>query len=215
MKLTRDRRLYEISDLQRTPSFLQFTRVASRFTRSAGGLWNRRPNGNHHERSSPHYCAGRMQPHDKCVSILSTLVPHGTDSKHTAILSAHWLGTSLGPSSKRYRLLADILNDIALILDTISPAFSTLSLSSLFPGIAGLLHATRLGPMDLGYLRYVALGLSASCRALCGVVAGGSKAAISLHFASPLEGTGDIGDLNAKDASKETVLALFGMLVSR
>lgn len=134
-------------------------------------------------------------------------------SRMTTILSAHWLGTSLGPSSKRYRLLADILNDIALILDTISPAFSTLSLSSLFPGIAGLLHATRLGPMDLGYLRYVALGLSASCRALCGVVAGGSKAAISLHFASPLEGTGDIGDLNAKDASKETVLALFGMLV--
>ncbi len=34
-----------------------------------------------------------------------------------------------------------------------------------------------------------------------------------MHFASPLNGKGDIGDLNAKDSSKETVLALFGMLV--
>ena len=34
-----------------------------------------------------------------------------------------------------------------------------------------------------------------------------------MHFASPLNGKGDIGDLNAKDSRKETVLALFGMLV--
>lgn len=34
-----------------------------------------------------------------------------------------------------------------------------------------------------------------------------------MHFASPVNGKGDVGDLNAKDASKETVLALFGMLV--
>lgn len=36
-----------------------------------------------------------------------------------------------------------------------------------------------------------------------------------MHFATPLEGTGDVGDLNAKDSSKETVLALLGMLVRR
>ena len=46
-------------------------------------------------------------------------------------------------------------------------------------------------------------------------MAGGSKAAITLHFASPLHGKGDVGDLNAKDASKQTVLALSGMLVSK
>jgi len=34
-----------------------------------------------------------------------------------------------------------------------------------------------------------------------------------MHFATPLEGTGDVGDLNAKDSSKETVLGLLGMLV--
>ncbi|KAJ3505763.1 hypothetical protein NMY22_g17466 [Coprinellus aureogranulatus] len=113
-------------------------------------------------------------------------------SRMTTIISAHLLGTSLVPDAKRYRLLADILNDSALALDTISPLFNAYGL----PG-----------------LRIAALCLSASFRALCGIVAGGSKAAISMHFATPLSGKGDIGDLNAKDSSKETVLALFGMLL--
>ncbi len=53
-------------------------------------------------------------------------------------------------------------------------------------------------------------------RALCGFAAGGSKAALTMHFAQPANGSrqGDIGDLSAKDGSKETVLALVGMLVS-
>lgn len=64
-------------------------------------------------------------------------------------------------------------------------------------------------------LRGIALCFSGVCRALCGVVAGGSKAALTLHFAQPDNGaaTGDVGDISAKDGSKETVLALFGMLV--
>lgn len=71
--------------------------------------------------------------------------------------------------------------------------------------------ARRPGP-----LRAVALCLSGVFRAVCGVVAGGSKAALTLHFAQPAndKGTGDVGDLSAKDGSKETVLALLGMLVS-
>jgi len=111
---------------------------------------------------------------------------------HAAIVAAHILGSSLAPDAKKYRLLADMLNDAAVILDTLSPRFDTL----FFPG-----------------LRVAALCLSASFRSLCAISAGGSKASISLHFATPLKGTGDVGDLNAKDASKETVLALLGMLV--
>ena len=67
-----------------------------------------------------------------------------------------------------------------------------------------------------GPLRAVALCLSGVFRAVCGVVAGGSKAALTLHFAQPAndKGTGDVGDLSAKDCSKETVLALLVMLVS-
>jgi len=91
-----------------------------------------------------------------------------------------------------YRFLADIMNDLAVIIDVFSPV-----LGALFP-----------------WARVAALCASATLRALCGIVAGGSKAAISLHFATPSSGLGDLGDLNAKDSSKETVLALAGMLVS-
>jgi len=62
-------------------------------------------------------------------------------------------------------------------------------------------------------LRIVALCVSGSLRALCGIAAGGSKSALTLHFATPESGTGDLGELSAKDASKETVLSLFGMLL--
>jgi len=113
-------------------------------------------------------------------------------SRLTTILSAHFLGSSLYPEAKTYRLLADILNDTSVILDTISPLFASFSLPSL-----------RVG----------SLCLSAVFRSLCGISAGGSKAAITMHFATPVNGKGDVGDLNAKDASKETVLALFGMLL--
>uniref|UniRef100_A0A8H8CG70 Uncharacterized protein n=1 Tax=Psilocybe cubensis TaxID=181762 RepID=A0A8H8CG70_PSICU len=109
----------------------------------------------------------------------------------TTILSAHLIGSSLYPEAKTYRLLADVLNDTAVILDTLSPFFNTFSI----PG-----------------LRVASLCLSAIFKSLCSICAGGSKAAIAVHFATPISGKGDVGDLNAKDASKETVLALFGML---
>ncbi|KAJ3535658.1 hypothetical protein NM688_g6947 [Phlebia brevispora] len=92
-------------------------------------------------------------------------------SRVTTILSAYYLGTLLFPEAKTYRLLADILNDAALVLDTLSP-----HLASFF-----CLHGWCL--------------------------------LISRHRI-PADSTavGDIGDLSAKDGSKETVLALLGML---
>jgi len=111
----------------------------------------------------------------------------------TTILSAHFIGSALYPEAKTYRLLADILNDAAVILDTLSPFLNT------FKSIPGL--------------RVSALCLSAACKSLCAISAGGAKAAITIHFATPINGKGDVGDLNAKDASKETVLALLGMLL--
>ena len=50
-------------------------------------------------------------------------------------------------------------------------------------------------------------------RSLCSLVAGGSKAALTNHLASPLIGKGDVGEVSAKDASRETVVGLSGMLV--
>lgn len=127
---------------------------------------------------------------------------------HKAILAAYRIGSFLYPEAKTYRLLADILNDSAIILDTLSPLLSSESLSLPFVSVR------------VPGVRVVALCTSASLRALCGIAAGGSKAALTLHFATPHSinghnnGKGDVGDLNAKDASKETVLSLLGMLVS-
>lgn len=90
---------------------------------------------------------------------------------------------------------------MAIVLDVLSPQLD--KLAHTFTG------------RDFGSgIRITALCLSGSFRALCGIVAGGSKAAVAMHFASDsIIGSGDIGDLNAKDSSKETVLALVGLLV--
>ena len=99
------------------------------------------------------------------------------------ILFADRFGTSLEPECKMYRLLADILNDIAFILDCLSPAFPKA-------------------------IRVVILSFSSILRALCGVAAGSAKASLSAHFAR----WGNLGELNAKDSSQETVISLLGML---
>lgn len=110
------------------------------------------------------------------------------------------------PEAKAYRLVADVTNDIAIVLDLLSPQLSAYSLSLSPPFIV---HSPGSS------LRVAALCLSGAFRALCGVAAGGAKAAITLHFAQDGAVPGDVGDLSAKDGSKETVLALAGMLVSR
>lgn len=101
----------------------------------------------------------------------------------TTIMFAHRLGTSLEPECKMYRLLADIFNDSAMILECLSPAFAK--------------------PM-----RVSILATSSALKALCGVAAGSSKASLSAHFAR----WGNLGELNAKDSSQETIISLFGML---
>ncbi|KAF2872431.1 vitamin B6 photo-protection and homoeostasis-domain-containing protein, partial [Massariosphaeria phaeospora] len=99
------------------------------------------------------------------------------------ILFAHKLGTALEPECKKYRLAADVFNDTAMILDCLSPAF----------------------PKPL---RVLILSFSSVLRSLCGVCAGSAKASLSAHFAK----RGNLGELNAKDSSQETVISLLGML---
>ncbi|MCJ1286997.1 hypothetical protein MMC26_006344 [Xylographa opegraphella] len=99
------------------------------------------------------------------------------------ILFAHKLGTALEPECKMYRLLADVFNDIAMVLDCFSPALPKVP-------------------------RVILLSASSVLRALCGVAAGSSKASLSAHFAK----WGNLGELNAKDSSQETIISLLGML---
>ena len=82
-----------------------------------------------------------------------------------------------------YRLLADVLNDIGFTLDCLSPLF----------------------PKSI---RVIVLSFSSVLKALCGVAAGSAKASLSAHFAQ----WGNLGELNAKDSSQETVISLLGML---
>lgn len=91
-------------------------------------------------------------------------------------------GTSLEPECKMFRLLADVFNDVSMVLDCLSPAF---------PKIA----------------RVLVLSASSVLRALCGVAAGSAKASLSAHFAR----SNNLAELNAKDSSQETVISLLGM----
>ena len=96
---------------------------------------------------------------------------------------ADWASRRIEADVKTYRLLADVFNDASFVLDCLSPLLP--------PGWArvGLLCAATVS------------------RAVCGVAGGSSKALLSAHFAR----AGNLGELNAKDSSQETVISLLGM----
>ena len=102
------------------------------------------------------------------TAALSYSVLQDSMGQLATILFAHKLGTALQPECKMYRLAADVFNDMAMILDCLSPVFPR--------------------PVRLGVLT-----LSGVLRALCGVAAGSSKASLSAHFAK----WGNIGELIA------------------
>ncbi|KAK0630514.1 vitamin B6 photo-protection and homoeostasis-domain-containing protein [Bombardia bombarda] len=107
-----------------------------------------------------------------------------TISRIATILFAHRMGQAIEPECKFYRFLADILNDSAQFLDLLTPALPY------FPKLGIIVSAGVL-------------------RSLCGVAANASKASLSAHFAL----TGNLAELNAKEASQETIVSLLGMLV--
>lgn len=85
------------------------------------------------------------------------------------IVFAHRVGSALEPECKMFRLAADVFNDVAMVLDCISPLVTPRAARVAVISSAGVL------------------------RALCGVAAGSSKASLSAHFAK----WGNIGELNA------------------
>ena len=98
------------------------------------------------------------------------------------IIFAHWRSRSIEAECKMYRLAADFFNDIAMILDCCSPMLPTA-------------------------FRVPFFCASSVFRAMCGVAGGSSKAILSSHFAQ----ADNIGELNAKDSSQETIISLLGM----
>ncbi|KAL6415499.1 UPF0420 protein [Ilyonectria robusta] len=105
-------------------------------------------------------------------------------SRVATIVFAQQFGLRIEPDAKKYRFLADLFNDTAFFLELYSPYF---------------------GPWG----KIVALTSGEALRALCGVSAGASKAALSVHFAKH----DNLAELNAKEASQETAVGLIGLLV--
>ncbi|KAF5021806.1 hypothetical protein F66182_6181 [Fusarium sp. NRRL 66182] len=103
-------------------------------------------------------------------------------SRISTIIFAQQFGLRIEPDAKRYRFLADLFNDTAFFLELYSP---------------------YLGP----YGKILALTSGEALRALCGVAAGASKAALSVHFAKH----DNLAELNAKEASQETAVGLIGL----
>ncbi|KIV88416.1 hypothetical protein PV10_08102 [Exophiala mesophila] len=116
------------------------------------------------------------------VTTMLLYIAQETMGRVATILFADRFSQRIEADVKFYRFFADIVNDTALLLDCISPSMPTAA-------------------------RAMTLGVSNACRALCGVAGGSSKAILSTHFAK----SGNIGELNAKDGSQETVISLLGM----
>ncbi|RJE26555.1 DUF647 domain-containing protein [Aspergillus sclerotialis] len=92
------------------------------------------------------------------TSALLLHILQDSSGRLATILFAHRVGTALEPECKMYRLAADVFNDIAMILDCLSP---------LIPS---------------GVCRVTILSTAGVLRALCGVAGGSSKASLSAHF---------------------------------
>ena len=97
---------------------------------------------------------------------------------------AHWASRRIEAECKTYRLLADVFNDASFVMDCLSPSLPRV-------------------------VRVPVLCASTVARAVCGVAGGSSKALLSAHFARG----NNLGEVNAKDASQETVISLLGMWV--
>ncbi|PAV18434.1 hypothetical protein PNOK_0527600 [Pyrrhoderma noxium] len=121
--------------------------------------------------------------HASSTKAVLLTVSQDATGRLATILFAWKYGPALAPEAKMYRLSADIFNDIAFVLDCLSPVLPS-------------------------HIRLASICLAGVMRAICGVCGGASKAALSMHFAK----VGNVGELNAKDASQETVIGLLGML---
>ncbi|KIW85943.1 hypothetical protein Z517_01336 [Fonsecaea pedrosoi CBS 271.37] len=118
------------------------------------------------------------------VTTMLLYIAQETIGRVATILFAYQFSQKIEAEVKFYRFFADIVNDIAFVLDCLSPGLPLLG-------------------------RICTLCVSNACRAVCGVSGGSSKAILSSHFAKE----GNIGELNAKDGSQETVVSLVGMWV--
>ncbi|XP_029624480.1 RUS family member 1 [Salmo trutta] len=100
------------------------------------------------------------------------------------ILFAWLKGNKLDSEAKKWRLVADVLNDIAMFMEILAPNFPTCF--TLIVCSAGIF------------------------KSIVGVAGGATRAALTLHQAR----RDNMADISAKDGSQETLVNLAGLLVS-
>ncbi|KAL0386028.1 UNVERIFIED_CONTAM: protein root UVB sensitive 3 [Sesamum radiatum] len=97
------------------------------------------------------------------------------------VLFTFYQGANLDSNAKMWRLVADLMNDLGMLMDLLSP---------LFPS---------------AFLFIVCLG--SISRAFTGVASGATRAALTQHFALQ----NNAADISAKEGSQETVATMMGM----
>ncbi|XP_034567244.1 RUS1 family protein C16orf58 homolog [Notolabrus celidotus] len=100
------------------------------------------------------------------------------------ILFAWQKGTKLDSEAKKWRLFADVLNDIAMFMEILAPYFPAFFI--LIVCTAGIF------------------------KSIVGVAGGATRAALTVHQAR----RDNMADISAKDGSQETLVNLAGLLIS-
>lgn len=96
---------------------------------------------------------------------------------------AYIVGPKFDVNVKRWRLFADVINDVGLTLDMLAPLFP----QSLVTEV---------------------LCVSSVCKTMCGVAAGATRSSLMTHFAK----RDNMADCAAKEGSQETAVKLFGLV---
>uniref|UniRef100_K3WNG6 DUF647 domain-containing protein n=1 Tax=Globisporangium ultimum (strain ATCC 200006 / CBS 805.95 / DAOM BR144) TaxID=431595 RepID=K3WNG6_GLOUD len=95
----------------------------------------------------------------------------------------YFVGSKFDINVKRWRLFADVINDVGLTLDMLAPFFP----ASLVTEV---------------------LCVSQVCKTMCGVAAGATRSSLMTHFAK----RDNMADCAAKEGSQETAVKLFGLV---
>uniref|UniRef100_A0A803MK22 Protein root UVB sensitive 3 n=1 Tax=Chenopodium quinoa TaxID=63459 RepID=A0A803MK22_CHEQI len=115
-----------------------------------------------------------------CSALLSAI---GVGEKSATVIGATFQGSNLDSNAKMWRLVADLLNDLGMLMDLISP---------LFP--SAFVFILCLGSLS---------------RSFTGVASGATRAALTQHFALQ----NNAADISAKEGSQETVATMAGMVL--
>ncbi|KAK1374475.1 Root UVB sensitive [Heracleum sosnowskyi] len=97
------------------------------------------------------------------------------------ILFTFYQGSNLDSNAKMWRLVADLMNDLGMLMDLVSP---------LFP--SAFVFIVCIGSLS---------------RSFTGVASGATRAALTQHFALQ----NNAADISAKEGSQETVATMIGM----